>query len=142
MSNTIDAEEFDVIEPLDDLRDDELWDTYERDRTAGLMLDIARKQAQTTLGLIDSKLKDILMFRGAGDIPAKEANFAIYELNKKRRGTLVFLQLVETRQMKYKARKLADVRHAIEQHRYQSEQADYEPTEFDRKLWAVLEEGK
>jgi len=139
MTQPNDEDAVDVIEPLDDLRDDDLWAQYE-DGEASVILNIARKQAQATLGLINSKRADIKMLRQSGQIPFKPATSAIYELNKKYRSTLVFLQLVEARQVKLNHRKAETLTWAIERHRRVSEASDYEPTEFDHALWATIDE--
>lgn len=140
MSDTLDEDKLDIIDPLDDLRDDELWAKHETDGTAKLMLELARKQAQTTLALIDGKTRDIKMFRNDGQIEKRAANNAIYELNKKRRSTVVFLQLVEARQVRLKAQSHANAVNAIYRHRQRAEASDYEPTDFDRALWSILDE--
>lgn len=140
MSEMIEEDSLDVIDPLDDLRDDELWAKHEEDGTAKLMLELARKQAQTTLALIDSKTHDIKMFRNDGTIKTLPANNAIYELNKKRRSTVVFLQLVEARQVRLKAQSHANAFNAIYRHRQRAEASDYEPTDFDHALWAILKD--
>lgn len=140
MSDVEDA--LDVIDPLDDLRNDELWAKHEADGSAKLMLELARKQAQTTLGLIDGKIKDIKMLRGTNQLEWVPASNAIYELNKKRRATLVFLQRVEARQVKLKTKFNADALKAIYRHRARSEASDYEPTDYDRALWSILDDRK
>lgn len=96
------------------------------------------------------------MFRNSGQIESRPANNAIYELNKKRRSTVVFLlidplddlrddelwakQLVEARQVRLKAQSHANAFNAIYRHRQRAEASDYEPTDFDRALWSILDE--
>lgn len=137
---TIQPDDLDLIEPIDDLRDDDLWREAENDGSAVLILEEARKQAQTTLSIIESQRMELILRRDLHEITNDDSKRAAIALQQKKRATVVFLQLVTNRQARMKARKgasrAARLDRAIYLHRKGTESDNFEPTEHDRKLWA------
>jgi hypothetical protein len=127
-----------LLEPLDDLRDDELWAPSEKDGTARVVLEEARKQAQTTLTILETKTLELRLLADLKDISNEDSKRAQIELLRKRRSTVVFLQLVSNRQARLNARDIAVANKAIHQHWFQSQESDFEATPADRTLWKVI----
>lgn len=128
----------DDFDPMDDLRDDDLWAQYEKDGTAKPKLEIARKQVQTTLGIIASQMTEIKLRIRTGELSGNAAAGARILLEQRRRSAAVFLQLVAERQVKLGEQKNRTALQAIQDHRYRTEKDDFEPTEHDVALWSVL----
>ncbi|TFC59445.1 MULTISPECIES: hypothetical protein [unclassified Cryobacterium] len=133
--------DFDDFESLDDLRDDEHWADLDRQGLAVFQLEEARKQAQTTLTLLGSKADEVKLLLQVGDRTMEAAARETIELGRKKRNTVVFLQLVSRQQTLLKVKKNADLTRAIIHHREQVRANDYEPTQFDTELWSRIPEA-
>jgi len=134
-------QDYDDFESLDDLRDDEHWADLDKQGVAVFQLEEARKQAQTTLTLLGSKMDEIKLRIITGDLTPATAARATIELHQKKRSTVVFLQLVSRQQTLLKVSKTVDLARAIAHHRHQVRDNDYEPTPFDTELWSRIPEG-
>jgi hypothetical protein len=131
----------DDFESLDDLRDDEHWAALDKAGTAVFQLEEARKQAQTTLTLLNSKAEEVKLLMQVGDLGRESAARATILLHQKKRSTVVFLQLVSRQQTLLKVKKTADLSRAIARHREQVLDNGFDPTQFDTELWGRIPEA-
>jgi hypothetical protein len=131
----------DDFESLDDLRDDEHWAALDKQGTAAFHLEEARKQAQTTLTLLNSKADEVKLLMQVGDLTRESAARASILLHQKKRSTVVFLQLVSRQQTLLKVKKTADLGRAIARHRQQVLDNGFDPTQFDTELWGRIPEA-
>jgi hypothetical protein len=140
-TDTHPTRDVDDFESLDDLRDDELWADLDKQGTASFQLEEARKQAQTTLTLLNSKADEVKLLMQVGDLTRESAARTSIVLHQKKRSTVVFLQLVSRQQSLLKSRRSVDLMKAIKHHRDEIRFHDYEANEFDRELWGHIPEG-
>jgi len=128
-------------EQIPDLTDDEVWAAMVRDGVARSTLEIARKNVQLTLSLIDMREEEITIGVRLHQIDVADAQRERLVLLGRRKNAKVFLSLVERRQVEVKHMRQVNAIHAINEHRYHVERSGRVVDQIDLDLWSVLDQG-
>lgn len=124
-----------------DLTDDVAWAAMVRAGVARSTLELARKQVQLTLSLLEMRDEELSIEVRLGQIPARDAQLERLTLIDRRKKAKVFLSLVERRQAEVKHARQVNAMHAIHEHRHAVERDGRPVDQIDLDLWSVLDQG-
>ena len=123
---------------MGDLTNDILWASLDEKGLARDALLEARKMAEHTLAQISLTEQELGLQLQLGKVTPDYAAARTLETISKRRGTLKFVRLLDSRQSKIVQRHRNELQSAIHIHKSATLQDELEPSSFDTDLWETI----